>query len=423
METILSRHKNVVVLASVLLIQFFLLAVQIKKPTEHGPARLIRIWTIRAITPFEKGIVLSGNWMGETWREYVNVRSMKAENQRLEDENIRLRMAQVRMVQDASQAQRLQALLKFKQQFITETVAAQVIGTSGTEQSRLLYIDKGSDDGIRGDMAVVTPDGVVGKIVRAFPGTAQVLEINDQTSGIGAILDKSRLQGILKGTPSGAAMLHYIMSDEKVDVGENVLTSGGDRIFPKGLPVGKVISVDPGADMFLNIRVKPAARLDRVEEVLVITKIQDQQPELTPDGPQRAADILAARLPSVPVKPPDATTAQPGDANAQPAQQATGQQSTPAAVPNSGSQPKPASSVKQPAAGAKPTSSVAKPQGGAAPKPAQAKPASSAGVSPQAVTVQKTTRVTDLPGANGTKPKSAPKPPVTTTPQQGQQQQ
>jgi rod shape-determining protein MreC len=263
-------------------------------------------------------------------------------------------MEQVRMVQDASQAQRLQALLRFKEQFISETVPAQVIGTSGSEQSRLLFIDKGSSDGIRTDMAVVTSTGAVGKIVRVFPGTAQVLEINDQTSGVGAILEKSRLQGILKGTPSGDVMLHYVMSDEKVEVGEQVLTSGGDRIFPKGLPIGTVVSVNPGSDLFLNVRVKPAARLDRVEEVLVITKIDEKQPDLQPEGPQRAADILAARLPSVPVKPPDATTAQPGGANAQ-------GQGTPSQQPQNQNAAKPQAGGV--GSGAKPGKPAAKPTG------------------------------------------------------------
>jgi rod shape-determining protein MreC len=392
METILSRHKNVVVLVSALLIQFFLLAVQIRRPTEQGPERLIRILTIRTITPFEKAIVHGHNWLGGTWRNYVYVRGLRAENERLQDENVRLRLGQVRMVQDASQAERLQALLKFKEQFIDSTVAAQVIGTSGTEQSRLLFIDKGSDDGIKPDMAVIAPTGVVGKIVRVQPGTAQVLEINDQTSGIGAILEKSRLQGILKGTPSGDAVLHYIMSDEKVDVGEQVLTSGGDRIFPKGLPVGTVISVNPGSDLFLNIRVKPAAQLNRIEEVLVITKMEDKQPDLTPEGPQRAADILAARLPSIPVKPPDAT-AQTEGANAQqqpgpPAQT----HATPKPQPAGATQTKPQTgTVKPQLTGTKTVTTMPKPQntestqgmGTAAtkPQPVSAKPATGAGLS------------------------------------------
>ncbi len=317
METILSRHKNIVILVSALLLQFLLLAVQIKRPTEHGSVRLIRIVTIRAITPFEKAIVHTRTWFGESWRSYIYLRGLRNANEQLERENAQLRMEQVRMVQDASQAQRLQALLRFKEQFISETVPAQVIGTAGTDQSRLLYIDKGGSDGIKIDMAVISPAGVVGKVVRVMPGTAQVLEINDQTSGVGAILEKSRLQGILKGTANGDAMLHYIMSDEKVEVGEQVLTSGGDRIFPKGLPIGSVISVNPGKDLFLNIRVKPAAQLNRVEEVLVITKIDERQPDLQPEGPQRAADILAARLPTFTVKAPEATAGEAGAPNTQ----------------------------------------------------------------------------------------------------------
>lgn len=357
METIFSRHKNIAVLAGALLLQLLLLAVQIKKPTEQGPVRLIRVLTIRAITPVERAIVRSHGWFGDTWRNYIYVRGLREENEKLQDENARLRLEQVRMVQDASQAQRLQALLHFKEQFVSETVAAQVIGTSGSEQSRLLFIDKGSSDGIKTDMAAITPTGAVGKVVRVFPGAAQVLEINDQTSGVGAILEKSRLQGILKGTPSGDVLLHYVMSDEKVEVGEQVLTSGGDRIFPKGLPIGTVVSVNPGSDLFLNIRVKPAARLDRVEEVLVITKIDEKQPDLRPEGPQRAADILAARLPSVPVKPPDATTAQPGETPSQPQVQNVAKpqgtaptQTKPQAV--TGAAPKPqASGTTKPATG------------------------------------------------------------------------
>ena len=106
-----------------------------------------------------------------------------------------------------------------------------------------------------------------------------MLPINDQFSGVGVVLKDTRLQGILKGAQNGATTLQYIMSDEKVEPGEEVLTSGGDRIFPKGLPVGKVVSVEPGKDLFLNIRVVPSARLDQVEEVLVVTKIAEKMPD------------------------------------------------------------------------------------------------------------------------------------------------
>ena len=119
-------------------------------------------------------------------------------------------------------------------------MAAQVIGSSGSDLSRIVYIDKGENAGIKTDMAVITADGIVGKVLLVYPSVAQVLLINDQSSGVGAILEKTRLQGVLRGTAGGEVVLERVMSDEQVPVGETVLTSGGDQIFPKGLPVGTV---------------------------------------------------------------------------------------------------------------------------------------------------------------------------------------
>jgi rod shape-determining protein MreC len=157
-------------------------------------------------------------------------------------------------------------------------------------------------------MAVITPTGIVGKIVQVSASSAQVLPINDQLSGVGAALKDSRLQGILKGAPNGTTTLQYIMSDEPVKPGETVITSGGDRIFPKGLLVGSVASVEPGKDLFLNIRVLPSARLDRLEEVLIVTKIEEKFPDTKELGPIRASDILSERLPGLPT-PPEANAA------------------------------------------------------------------------------------------------------------------
>jgi rod shape-determining protein MreC len=123
---------------------------------------------------------------------------------------------------------------------------------------------------------------------------------------VGAILEKSRLQGVLRGTALGEVVLEKVMSDETVQPGERVVTSGGDQIFPKGLPVGTVTKVSPGPELFLNIRVRPAVDLSRLEEVLVITQQEEKEPALADGGsPMRAADILAQRLPSVPDRPPD----------------------------------------------------------------------------------------------------------------------
>jgi len=306
---VLGRYRNLIVLVGVLFAQVLGLAVQVKRTTASEPTRLIRVWAVGAVTPLEKALEWLQTSTGNIWHNYFYLRGVRAENRSLKAQIERMTLEQVRLTQDAGQARRLQALLAFKEQFISETMAAQVIGGSGSESSRSVFIDKGYSDGIRPDMAVITADGIVGKILHADPvdrHVSEVLLIDDQTSGVGAILDKSRLQGILRGTPSGELVLEKVMSDETVSPGELVLTSGGDRIFPKGLAVGQVTKVSPGSEVFLSINVHPAADLNRLEEVLVVTKIDERQAEPDQTGATRAIAILAERLPSVPPKPDDA---------------------------------------------------------------------------------------------------------------------
>jgi rod shape-determining protein MreC len=300
---VLGRYRNLIVLVGVLFAQVLGLAVQVRRTTDSEPTRLIRVWAVGTITPLEKTLVWTQTTSRNIWHNYFYLRGVRAENRSLKAQIERMSLEQVRTSQDADQARRLQALLAFKEQFISKTMAAQVIGSSGSELSRSVYIDKGEHDGIKADMAVITADGVVGKVLRVYGSTSLVLLIDDQTSGVGAILDKTRLQGILRGTPSGEVMLEKVMSDETVPAGELVLTSGGDGIFPKGLLVGRVTKVSPGSELFLNIRVRPAADLSRLEEVLVVTKIDERQAEPDQAGAARAIDILAERLPTVPPKP------------------------------------------------------------------------------------------------------------------------
>jgi rod shape-determining protein MreC len=308
MESVLGRYRNLIVLVGVLFAQVLGLAVQVRRTNDSESTRLIRVWAVGAVAPLEKMLLWVQTTTGGVWHNYFYLRGVRAENRALKQEIERMRLEQVRISQDADQARRLQSLLAFREQFISQTVAAQVIGSSGSEQSRAVYIDKGENAGIKADMAVITANGIVGKVLHAYRSTSLVLLINDQTSGVGAILEKTRLQGILRGTPAGEIALEKVMSDETVPVGELVLTSGGDRIFPKGLPVGRVTKVSPGTDLFLNIRVKPAISLSRLEEVLVVTKIDERQAEPDRSATARAADILAERLPTVPPKPENAPT-------------------------------------------------------------------------------------------------------------------
>lgn len=316
MESVLGRYRNLIILVGVLFLQVLGLAMQVKKSTNAlQDTRLIRIWAVGAITPFERGLVWIENSSASLWHNYFYLRGVRAENRELKQQIEDMRLQQVRLQEDAAQAHRLQNLLAFKEQYVSKTVAAQVIGTSGSDMSRTILIDKGENAGIAPDMAVMTADGIVGKVLLVYPSAAQVLLINDQSSGVGAILDKSRLQGVLRGTVNGQVVLERVMSDETVNVGDTLLTSGGDEIFPKGLPVGTVEKVQRGKDLFLRIEIKPAASLSKLEEVLVLVQKQDRPATTEVNTHIRAADILAQRLPSVPDKPAvtGANPAKPGE--------------------------------------------------------------------------------------------------------------
>jgi len=304
MENIITRYRNASFLVAVLFIQMLMLGVQVKRTDENRSTRLIRVWAVDAITPFEKVIVGIQHGVAGLWHEYFYLRGVRQENRDLKQQIERMQLEEVRLKNDADQARRLQKLLGFKEQVISKVLAAQVIGSSGSERSRVIYIDKGTHDGIEKDMPVITAEGVVGKVLHVFNSTSEVLLIDDQTSGVGTILEQSRLQGVLKGTPGGEVILDKVMNGEQVQSGERVLTSGGDEIFPKGLLIGTVAGAVHGPESFLAISIKPAADLGRLEEVLVITKKERQEPEVA-DTNSRAVDILAERLPSVPDKKPD----------------------------------------------------------------------------------------------------------------------
>jgi rod shape-determining protein MreC len=382
MESVLGRYRNLIILVGVLFLQVLGLAVQVKRGGNDAEStRLIRIWVVDAITPFERGLVWVESTSGNLWHNYFYLRGVRAENRELKEEIQQMRLEQVRLSEDAAQAHRLQTLLAFKEQYIAKTVAAQVIGSSGSDLSRSVYIDKGEDDGLRRDMAVLTADGIVGKVMVVYPSTAQVLLINDQTSGVGVILEKSRLQGVLRGTANGEVTLERIMSDEQVSVGETVLTSGGDQIFPKGLPVGTVTNVANGKDLFLNIKVKPSTDLSKLEEVLVLIEKREREPMADDSTHRRAADILAERLPSVPEKP--AT-----DANA----------AANATTPGSAVKPASSASATSKPAGAGGASQMAKNSSG------------TASASTTLGTAARSPKITALPkpGASTTKPVASP---------------
>jgi rod shape-determining protein MreC len=302
MESFVVRYRNLLVLLALLVAQILGLATQVHRSasgqvgSDSGDGRsvkLIRYWANSLVSPPEKALHSSGSGVSWIWNNYVDLRHVRQQNADLQKTVDRLRLEQAALLEDAKQGQRLQALLHFQEKYIYKTVAAQTIGTSGTDQSRVFYIDKGKNDGIDRDMAVITADGIVGKIREVFPHTAQVLAINDQSSGAGVILETTRIRGILRGNAAGQPQVEDVIRDQRIKPGEAVLTAGGDEVFPRGMPVGVVVNIvnDPERDGFVDVLVKPAAHLDQLDEVLVVTSTQ---PRFPPDQQQdmAASEVL-----------------------------------------------------------------------------------------------------------------------------------
>ncbi len=239
MIAIPSRHKSLTLLAAVMVAQVLLLAVQIKRERQ---VRLIRVWAVELISPLQRIGSWAINGVEHGWGGYIGLRTAQKENEAMRAELDQLKVRNAELEGRALEADRLAALLNFRTAHSeTPMIAAHVIGASPDSGSMVVNIDRGSRDGIRRDMGVITPDGVVGKILAVYPDISQVLLMGDKESGVGALLADTRTQGPVKGTGEPLLSLDYISNDEKVRVGEAVLTSGQDRIFPKDLPVGTVV--------------------------------------------------------------------------------------------------------------------------------------------------------------------------------------
>ena len=321
-----ARLRNPLVLLALVLAQTLWLAVQVHRPAapsagvpgvplsgseDSRKVSLLRTWTMAVFGPVERAAQATGSVTRRLWSNYVDLRHTREQDAQLRQEVARLRQEQASFAEDAAEGRRLQRMLGFKQQYIAATVAAQVIGTSGSDQSHVLWIDKGSADGLRPEQPVITPDGVVGKLREVMPHTSQLLLLNDATSGAGVFLASTRLRGILRGTATGEVVISNLTSDDRIKPGEKVITSGGDQVFPRGLPVGVItaVALDPQHPPYTLIHIKPDANLHQLEEVLVVTGTVADLPkaaqadattaEAAAEENKRASDLVAERLPSI----------------------------------------------------------------------------------------------------------------------------
>ncbi len=293
-DTLISRHRPLSLLAALILVQVLLLAFQIKR---ENNVRLVRYWTVQTLTPVERAGTWSFSRIGGLWSGYIGLRNARTENARLQKELDELRMRNRELESQAAEGQRLASLLNFRNAHPEASMlAAEVIGASADPTSHTLFINRGERDHVRRNLAVITPEGIVGKIVEVFPTSSQILLINDKESGVGALFAGTRTHGVVKGSGDPNPRMDYIVIGEKVEVGDKILTSGEDHIFPKDLPIGKVESAK-AASPFQVISIDPAARLDRLEDVLVLLTQQELTPKKTDEPAPSAAIPPAANTP------------------------------------------------------------------------------------------------------------------------------
>jgi rod shape-determining protein MreC len=204
-----------------------------------------------------------------SWSDYVALQQVRRENDRLRTEVAQL---QVRLQQERALAQRartLESLLELRSDAELPTVAAAVIAGGASPDFRTITIDKGTADGLRADMAVIAPAGVVGRVITPTARAAKVQLLIDRNAAAGALVERSRAQGVAIGT-GGALRLDYVSGTADVQVGDTVVTSGIDGIYPKGFVVGQIESIERGQGVFGAIAVRPAVDFSSLEAVLIV---------------------------------------------------------------------------------------------------------------------------------------------------------
>jgi rod shape-determining protein MreC len=229
----------------------------------------VRSWILDTLTPIEKLADRSSFGVRGVWDRYIALIGLHDENQRLKRENDDLKMQLQEQREAILEAQRVRALMGVEGNGIGKPIVARVIGRDPA-RSQTITIDKGTSHGLKPDTAVITASGIVGRVIHAGNFASIVQLVVDSQSAVGAMLQSTRRLGILKGTGGRELELDYIDDDNDLKEGDVFLTSGQDRIYPKGLPVGVILSVGPRRGLFKAVQVRPSADLGRLEEVLCV---------------------------------------------------------------------------------------------------------------------------------------------------------
>lgn len=267
MATIQLSERPGLVLVGAILLHVILISAQVNTRTGIP---LLRVVTFGAFAEVQRGTMTTVDRVRGLWTGYVDLRAVEAENEALRQENQKL---QIRLQEERAAAQRadsLRQLLELRQRAGLETAAAEIIGAGADPDVRTMTIDKGSIDGLKADQAVISPTGVVGRIILSSRRASNVQLLIDRNAAAAALIERTRAQGIVVGQGNDTLRMEYVPGTAEVKPGDLVITSGIDGIYPKGFVIGTVEVADRGPGSFHMITVKPAVDFSRIEEVLVV---------------------------------------------------------------------------------------------------------------------------------------------------------
>jgi rod shape-determining protein MreC len=262
------RQRTAVLFIAVMLGHIILISAQVQS---RAGVPVLEMVTFGAFAEVQRALSAVTGGVRSAWTGYVNLRGVRAENEQLRRQ---LGELQVQFQQERAageHAHQLETLLGFQRQSNVQTVAANVIGAGASPDFRTMTIDKGSSSGLKANMPVISPTGVVGRIVTVAARASKVQLLVDRNAGAGALVERSRAQGVVLGVGEDLLRMDYVSGIADVKPGDTIVASGIDGIYPKGFVIGKVESVDRGTGIYKIIRVRPAVDFNRLEEVLVVT--------------------------------------------------------------------------------------------------------------------------------------------------------
>jgi rod shape-determining protein MreC len=258
-----------------LLLSIYILSAAARGQLKNEPLGAVLMWIMRPLQIAAHGTV---NWITGLRENYDTLASFRTENERLRRRIEQLEIERQKLLEAQATNIRLQQLLGFRSQLSGAAITASIIANSASTWFKSCVLDKGSADGVRKGMAVVTPLGVVGQVVAVTPRTAKVLLLTDANSGIDVLVQRTRARGIVSGSLENGIVLKYVKRSEDIQEGDRLITSGTDGVFPKGMMVGTVIRVKKQQiGLFQAIEVLPAVQSTRVEDVLVVAAARAEQ--------------------------------------------------------------------------------------------------------------------------------------------------